>query len=79
MKHKSQQLMNMFVHLLLPFIWGVELHCYHIQGIPRGDADAAEQAQEGDHPWLTVAEHQEETADTRYDAGSRCRGERESR
>lgn len=26
--------------LVLPFIRGVELHCYHIQGIPRGDADA---------------------------------------
>lgn len=69
----------MFVHLVLPFIWGVELHCYHIQGVPWGDADAAKQAQEGDHPWLAVAKHQEETADTRYDAGSRCRGEQESR
>lgn len=57
--------------VMLPFIRGVKLHCYHIQGVPRGDADATKQAQEGDHPWLTVAEHQEETADTRYDTGSR--------
>lgn len=58
--------------LVLPFIRRVELHCYHVQGVPRGDADASKQTQECDHPRLAVAEHQEETADTRYDTGSRC-------
>lgn len=58
---------------MLPFIWGVELHCYHIQGVPRGDANASKQAQECDHPRLAVAKHQEETADTRYDTGARWR------
>ncbi len=65
------------VHLLLPFIWGVKLHCYHIEGVPWGDADATKQAQERNHPWFTVAEHQEEAAHTRYDTGSRWRDGRE--
>lgn len=56
---------------MLPFIGGIEFYCYHIQGVPRGDADAPKQAQQGNHPRLTVAEHQEETADTRYHTGSR--------
>lgn len=57
-------------NLMLPFIRGVKLHCYHIQGVPRGDTDATKQAHEGDHPRLAVAKHQEETADTRYDTGA---------
>lgn len=57
--------------VVLPFIWRVQLHRYHIQGVPRGDADATKQTQEGDHPRLAVAEYQEEAADTRYDARSR--------
>lgn len=60
--------------LVLPFIRGVKLDRYHIQGIPRGNADTTKQTQEGDHPRLTVAEHQEETAETGYDARSRWRG-----
>ena len=54
-----------------PFVWRVELHGEHVQGIPGGDADAPEQTQEGDHPWLVAAEHQEEAADAWYDAGAR--------
>lgn len=42
---------------MLPFVRGVELHCYHIQSAPRGDADATKQTQEGNHAWLSVAKH----------------------
>lgn len=61
---------------VLPFIRGVELHRDHVQGVPRGDADAPEQTQEGNHPRFAVSEHQEEAADAGYDAGSRWRGRR---
>lgn len=62
----------MFCALQLPFVRGIELHCDHIQGVPGCNADATKQTQEGDHPWLTVAKHEEETTDTGNDAGSRC-------
>lgn len=71
-----------FYHLVntkpavLPFIRGVELHRDHVQGVPRGDADAPEQAQEGNHPRFAVSKHQEEAADAGYDTGSRWRGRR---
>lgn len=55
----------------LPFIRGVELHRDDVQGVPRGDADAPEQTQEGDHPRFAVSKHQEEAADAGYDTGSR--------
>lgn len=33
----------------LPLVGGVELHGQHIQGVPGGDADPPEQAEQGDH------------------------------
>lgn len=59
----------------LPFIRRVELNGDDIKGVPGGDAYAAEETKEGDHARLVVAEHQEEAADARNDAGTRCMDE----
>lgn len=64
----------LFVCLFSPFIWGVELHRDHVQGVPRGDADTSKQAQEGNHPRLAVAKHQEETANAGNYTGAGCKG-----
>lgn len=58
-----------------PLVRGVELDGQHIQGVPGGDADAAEQAEQGDHGRLAVPKGQEETADAGDDTGAGWRGE----
>lgn len=53
-----------------PLVRGVELDGQHVQGVPGGDADAAEQAEQSDHGRLAVTKGQEEAADAGDDAGA---------
>ena len=62
-----------------PLVRGVELHGEHVQGVPGGDADAPEQAEQSDHGRLAVTEGQEEAADAGDHTGAGWGGGTEDR